>query len=151
MLSVSCGGNGEKTGRNLVDALSQLKWLEGHWQNATPEGTYSETWTTENGHLTGKSYFVNGTDTFSQEGLMLEQRGDEVYYVPTVKDQNNGKPVDFKLTGSQNNQWIFENPEHDFPQKISYTLVREDSLVAEISGLVKGEMRSEMFPMKRLR
>ena len=80
---------------------------------------------------------------------MIEERNGEVYYVPTVKTQNAGKAVEFKMTYSTDKEWVFENPQHDFPQKITYTMITGDSLVAEISGTIEGQLRSEKFPMKK--
>jgi hypothetical protein len=44
---------------------------------------------------------------------------------------------------------IFENAEHDYPQRISYYHVSNDSLIAEISGNKGGELKSEQFPMRK--
>ena len=44
---------------------------------------------------------------------------------------------------------MFENPGHDFPKKISYTKITNDSLVAEISGQQQGKPASEKFAMKK--
>lgn len=40
-------------------------------------------------------------------------------------------------------------PAHDFPQRISYTLIHKDSLLAEISGTRNGIAQRKLFPMKR--
>lgn len=39
-----------------------------------------------------------------------------------------------------------ENPQHDFPQKISYTLKGDGSLVAAIEGTKGGKARRVEFP-----
>jgi hypothetical protein len=44
---------------------------------------------------------------------------------------------------------VFENEQHDFPQQISYQKLSRDSLVAEISGVIKGEFRAQQFPMRK--
>lgn len=130
--------------------LESLVWLEGSWEGVSPEGTASESWEKQGQNsIIGKGYFVNGKDTLSSETLRLEGRGNDVYYVPSVKSQNNGQPVEFKLTTSSGGRWIFENPEHDFPQLISYTRISDDSLVAEISGKIDGREQSQQFAMRR--
>tara|TARA_Y100000815_G_scaffold271620_1_gene298650 strand:- start:17925 stop:18092 length:168 start_codon:yes stop_codon:yes gene_type:complete len=53
------------------------------------------------------------------------------------------------MTAINDSLIVFENPEHDYPQKIAYRKVNADSLVAEISGKPKGIMHSEKFPMKK--
>ncbi|GAA4307313.1 hypothetical protein GCM10023149_00830 [Mucilaginibacter gynuensis] len=132
--------------------LSPAEWLIGKWQNKTTRGTVSETWLKVNDStFTGKSYFLRGADTLSTETIRLEQRNAKLYYVPTVNNQNGGLPVKFAATAITPTQMIFENPEHDFPQKITYTQITRDSLVAEISGTSKGQPRSVKFPMARVK
>jgi len=53
------------------------------------------------------------------------------------------------MTSANNNQIVFENPKHDYPNKITYSLVEKDSLIAEISGLKKGKPYTEIFVMKK--
>jgi hypothetical protein len=68
-----------------------------------------------------------------------------------VKDQNAGLPVAFTLTQASENRLVFENPAHDFPQKITYTRITGDSLLAEISGTINSEEKSQQFPMTRVK
>jgi hypothetical protein len=46
---------------------------------------------------------------------------------------------------------IFEDPEHDFPQRIGYDRVGSDSLVGWIEGTRDGESRRIDFPYRRVR
>lgn len=97
----------------------------------------------------GKSYFVVGKDTVSSETISLRQNGNELFYIPTVKGQNNEQPVKFALTSSTRKQLIFENSTHDFPQKIAYTQITNDSLMTEISGTMNGKQNSQKFVLTR--
>lgn len=126
-------------------------WLIGTWENKSGKEPVYELWT-QNGKnlLTGKSYMVKGTDTLIFETVQLKKEGELWYYIPTVSHQNKGKPVIFKGTTITEHQMVFENPEHDFPQTITYTKITPDSLVAEISGNSSGKFRSVLFPMKKL-
>ncbi|UPT68721.1 MAG: DUF6265 family protein [Sphingobacteriales bacterium JAD_PAG50586_3] len=90
-----------------------------------------------------------GKDTVFSEQIRMEQHGSDLFYMPTVADQNGGKPVVFKASLHNKKQLIFENPLHDFPQKISYSHPTKDSLVAEISGTEKGQIKSQKFLMVR--
>ena len=53
------------------------------------------------------------------------------------------------MTDGGDDFMVFENPEHDFPTKITYKKINADSIVAEISGNRNGKQASELFPMKR--
>ncbi|MFM9945951.1 MAG: DUF6265 family protein [Bacteroidia bacterium] len=153
---ISCkNSNNTNTTENTITNFSELEkanWLIGKWQNNSSEGNATEVWEKENDStFVGKSYFVIGKDTVSSESISLQQNGKDLFYIPTVKDQNAGQPVKFTLTSSTSNQLIFENPKHDFPQKISYTQITNDSLLAEISGMMNGKQNSQKFPMTRVK
>lgn len=129
--------------------LDNASWLLGKWENVTPRGKMVEEWKKESDStFAGKSYFIK-TDTMPAESLKLLQRGKVLFYIPTVNNQNGGLPVTFKHTIANNKQMVFENPAHDFPQKITYTLIAKDSIVAEISGLRNGQVKTIKFPMKK--
>lgn len=134
------------------DKLEQASWLLGNWQNISPQGSSTEIWTKENDSVyTGKSWFIKRTDTVSSESIRMIQTSEGMFYMPVVKNQNNGEPVKFTLTSSTGRQLVFENPAHDFPQKITYTLINSDSLVAEISGSINGKENAEQFAMSRVK
>lgn len=127
--------------------LNKARWLVGDW--VSKSGVH-ENWAVQNDSLfAGKSFFINGKDTMVMETIQLLQRGNELFYIPTVKNQNGGQPVSFKMIKLTDKEMEFENLGHDFPQKISYTQVGKDSLLAEISGMVNGVERSRLFPMTR--
>ena len=153
---ISCSNSSiTNTTDNTINGFNELEkasWLIGKWQNNSPEGNATETWEMKNDSaFAGKSYFVVGKDTVSSETISLEQNGKELFYIPTVKTQNNEQPVKFALTSSTSKQLVFENPKHDFPQKISYTQITNDSLLAEISGTMDGKQNSQKFPMTRVK
>ncbi|MBC8884359.1 hypothetical protein H9X57_16225 [Flavobacterium piscinae] len=98
--------------------LEKANWFLGRWENKTPDGTFSEEWKVENDTvLKGESYFINGKDTLFAETVRLVQRQSDLFYIVTVSNQNEEKPVAFKLTSSISDYLVFENPEHDFPKK----------------------------------
>lgn len=133
-----------------TNSLSDARWLLGRWENQTQRGKMVEEWSKLNDStFAGRSYMITATDSISLESILLKKEGNDLYYIPTVKGQNNDQPVKFKLTSSNTTTLVFENPAHDFPQKISYTLEAEKSLMAEISGMMNGQTRSRKFPMKR--
>ena len=127
--------------------LEKANQFLGKWENKTLEGTFSEEWKVENDTLlSGKSFFIKENDTLFSETVRLAQHENDLFYIVTVPNQNEAKPVEFKLTSSTADYLVFENPEHDFPKKITYKLVTKDSLYAEISG----DGKSQGFPFKKV-
>ncbi len=132
--------------------IKKADWLTGRWENNSKEGNLSEIWTKENDStFHGESYFVKkGKDTVFGEIVKLWQKENQLIYEVTVRGQNNEKPVEFALTTSSDKQLVFENPKHDYPSKITYNHIGNDSIVAEISGMKDGKAMSEQFPMKKV-
>lgn len=131
--------------------INHTRWLIGIWENQTSSGSIFETWQVKNPkELAGQSYMVKQSDTTIFETITIFEEGDDLFYIPTVTDQNDAQPVRFKATTVSPSKMIFENPEHDFPQKITYEQVNKDSLVAQISGLKDGKKRRSNFPMRRV-
>ena len=63
-----------------------------------------------------------------------------------------GQPeATFKLIKSGAREVIFENPQHDFPQRVIYRLQSDGSLLGRIEGVSKGKEKSVDFPMSRER
>ena len=134
-----------------VKPIDNAMWLIGTWENKTSRGSVYESWKKINeNELAGKSYAVKGADTIIFETVQLKQEGDNLYYIPTVRNQNDGKPVSFKAYTITDHKMVFGNPEHDFPQSVSYRRLNQDSLIAEISGVKNGNVRHQTFPMRRL-
>jgi hypothetical protein len=126
-------------------------WLSGTWQVGQGVQQRFESWQPEHDSLLyGRSYRVNGKDTIVAETIVLSRRNARLWYIPTVAGQNKGQAVPFGSTTVTARQLVFVNPAHDFPQQITYTRIGNDSLLAEISGTLKGQPRRVQFPMKRV-
>lgn len=130
--------------------LKKAAWLIGTWVNNTGKESLYETWTkTNNQEYSGKSYVIKGNDTIVFETMSLLQEPAGLFYIPTVKAQNDSVPVRFAVKTISGTTMVFENAEHDFPQIISYKKINSDSLLAEIAGTKNGKQRKQSFPMKR--
>lgn len=132
------------------DQLEKVSWMLGEWGNTSAEGSLTETWTKSNDSTyTGKTVFVAGKDTMFTETIEIVQDKNELFYNTAVSNQNEGKAVSFKGSAVTETQVVFENPKHDFPQKIAYNKISADSLIAEISGMKAGKESKESYPMKK--
>ena len=130
--------------------LKKANWFIGSWENSSKEATFKEIWKTKNdSSFVGESFVIVEKDTVFYEKIDLFESNDSLFYKVSVKDQNKEKPVSFYLTKSDDKELTFENPKHDFPAKIVYTKITNDSLVAVIYGKKDGKEMSENFPMKK--
>ncbi|HEY0045697.1 MAG TPA: DUF6265 family protein [Flavobacterium sp.] len=140
-----------KERKEKYEMLAKAEWLLGDWENLSADGRWSESWVKANDSTyNGQAFFIRENDTLHQEQIVLSQRGLAVNYTPTVKGQNGDKPVQFNMTSAEGSKLIFENPAHNYPQKISYLQITKDSLVADISGIQQGKPSAERFAMTKV-
>jgi hypothetical protein len=122
-------------------------WMSGHWcsRDATSQG--DEYWLPEAGGLmVGLSRTVSAGRKTQFEFLRIEL----IDGVPTYLAQPQGRTATAFKRSDNGDNWIrFENPAHDFPQRIEYRREGE-ALHAEIAGPGKdGEEFSIPFEFRR--
>ncbi len=124
--------------------------LEGTWKMNTKRGAICEEWKKmDKNYLQNKGYMIKGTDTIVTERVALTKTTEGIFYTSTVEDQNNKQPIAFKMTRTENNMFVFENPQHDFPRRIVYELVTADSLHAYIDDGIDGSKKRQDFYYKK--
>jgi len=130
--------------------LEKAKWFMKSWENLSKESDFREIWTKKNDSTySAKSFVTVGKDTVFSEEVEVIERNDSLFYNVAVKGQNSDKSVAFYMTKGNENEVVFENPKHDFPTKIKYTKITNDSIVATVSGMQNGKENSQSFPMKK--
>ena len=144
---LACAPKEEKKKFPLIE---KANWFLGEWENKSKMGDFTEKWEKlSDSTFMGESFIMQGKDTVFHENVLLEQRTDSLFYNVSVKGNKGDDTTAFYLTSSTDDQLIFENPKHDFPNKIVYNLVGKDSILASIHGKQKGVERAETFPMTR--
>ena len=137
--------------RELSANIKSLSWLQGSWQMQTKRGIITEKWIVANDStLLGKSIMAqtDGTE-IELEKIQLAFRKGNYYYIPTVKNQNGERAVEFKITSHSEKGFVAENPKHDFPKRITYTLVSKDSIHAIIDDGVAIPVKKSDFYYSR--
>ncbi|GAB3037044.1 hypothetical protein GCM10027098_38970 [Bowmanella dokdonensis] len=114
-------------------SLGQLQWLLGDWHTQNDHRRVSERWQ----QVSGLTFEGTG-ETFSDKGhsveyLYLTLMGDGVFYLAKVAE--NPMPVPFRMTGCSGAFAQFENPGHDFPQRIAYRLLSSGQLSVRVEDL----------------
>jgi hypothetical protein len=75
-----------------------------------------------------------------------EEEGELVFRIVLELDSQS---IPFKAKNITPGEVIFENPQHDFPQRVIYRKQGPNGLHARIEGTHKGQARGIDFPMKR--
>lgn len=134
LLAVSTTAIGQVNSNQITEKFKKINWVIGTWYrtNAKPGRSGIEKWEiTSANELRGFGINLQGKDTTFVEKLRIIIKDDNIVYVADVPE--NQKPVYFKLTEISDTGFVCENPEHDFPKKISYQLEGK-KLKAQISG-----------------
>jgi hypothetical protein len=124
-------------GRTPVAAkIDTLDWFVGDWSGQRRGASIEEHWIPPaGGALLATSRTVNGGKMTAFEFLrIVEQAGTLVY----VAQPGGGTATEFTLVEQDETRAVFENPRHDFPQRIAYTRA-DDKLTAEISFIDGGQ------------
>jgi len=128
------------------NAIQQLAWLQGCWEAASAGRTVEEIWAAPRGRsMVGLSRTVRGEELTEYELIVIRERGDRLVYIAHPSNQPS---AEFLSTSLSEGSVAFENPAHDFPQRIGYR--REGtSLLAWIEGSRNGQTRRVEFPYRR--
>ncbi len=119
------------------DIFRELRALDGTWFMPTDRGDRLESWRiADDSTLVGRDFRIkpeNG-DTVTLETMRIEFRNGNIDYLVIVRGQNQNKPVPFRLTQADYDGYVFENPDHDDPQKIRYLLLGNRELQVTLEG-----------------
>jgi hypothetical protein len=129
--------------------LAKLSWLGGCWQSVGAESGSGEMWTIPaGGAMLGIGRTVKQGKMLTYEFLQIRTLENGVLaYVAQPSGQNTAAFPVLQLTDSE---VVFQNLEHDFPQRIIYRLEGATKLAARIEGSQKGTLRAIDFPMERV-
>ena len=131
--------------------VASLSWLSGCWEGNYANGrTVSEQWMKPLGNvMMGMSRTVKNGKTIAFENVRLEQADDgSISYIANPSGQQEAR---FRLVELGGTKAVFENLQHDYPQRIIYELVSPDSLSARIEGTIDGKMKDSGFPFRRVK
>ena len=129
--------------------IEDFRWLAGTWAIDQNGRRITEVWMPPDGlTMLGMSRTVADGNTVEHEFLIIRQELDgRITY--TAKPSGQAETM-FTLVKNSENESIFENLDHDFPQRIIYSTDAEDSLLAAIEGQRNGTFRRIEFPYRRI-
>jgi Domain of unknown function (DUF6265) len=144
LLAAQLGASAQTTG------IQRLAWLQGCWKIDTPERVVEEQWSAPRaGGMLGTSRTVRGDKLVAHEFLLLREQGEQLAYEVQPSGQAATVFLSVKL---EENSVVFENLQHDFPQRVAYGR-RGNELLAWIEGPrpgQPGQMRRIEYPYRRV-
>ena len=131
----SCNNKSSKPDQEVSQSpeLLVLDRLLGTWQSE--DGKIFERWSrNENGSFNTVVFSINGSDTSWNENGKIYREGESWIFENTVKGQNEGKAVKFTSVTMTEKSIHFNNPAHDFPTDINYSVPDSNTVNAYIVG-----------------
>ena len=133
-----------------VASIEDLSWISGCWKKdgKTNDSFTMEHWSKPAGMLIGFSRSVKAGKVRFFEYLRIVENKDGIFYV--AKPANAKSETRFKLTSLKDNRAVFENPKHDFPQRIVYHLTEKDTVAVRVEAEKDGKTQGFGYPMKKI-
>lgn len=97
--------------------------------------------------MLGMGRTVKNGKTTGWEYMRIEKREDGIYFVSRPKE--NVSDTAFKLIKATADEVVFENKDHDFPQRVLYK-IKGTTMTGRIDGNNSGKFMFFDFPMKRV-
>jgi len=127
--------------------IHRVAWLAGCWSLTGGERIVDEQWMAPRvASMQGMSRTVRGDKLLAYEFVMLRERGELLEY--EVSPSGQARTV-FTSTTVTDSSVVFENLQHDFPQRVAYQR-NGDRLLAWIEGPRNGQMRRIEYPYERV-
>jgi len=127
---------------------ADLTFMAGCWRLTANNRTTDEHWLLPaGGTLMGVSRTVANGKTVEYEFLQIRDLPQGVTYIAKPSGQPEAQ---FTIASKTADEIVFENPKHDFPQRIRYKRVGADRLEARIEGTMNGKARGIDFPYTRV-
>lgn len=129
------------------ESVDRLNWLAGCWDGSTDTQERVEQWMKPSGNMMmGMSRTVRNGQVREYEFLRIHERDGAIYYTANPSGQ---QEASFRLVRLTEQEAIFENPDHDFPQRIGYRLEPGGKLTAWIEGTINGKNKKIEFPFRK--
>ena len=152
LAGAAIGQTGSGNGKVTIDSFGFMKgcWvIERREDNARVE----EQWMAPaGGTMIGMSRTVKEGRTTTWEFMRVEANNSGIYFISKPKE--NMEETVFKLSAPAagvKSSAVFENPEHDFPQRVIYRSDKPETLSARIEGTLSGKAVGIDYIYKRVK
>jgi Domain of unknown function (DUF6265) len=125
--------------------IADLHWLAGCWAGGGGDRRVEEQWMAPaGGTMLGMSRTVAGGKTRAWEFMRIEEGEGKLVFIARPSGQEGAS---FPSVAGGDGRVVFENPGHDFPQRVIYQRGADGGLLGRIEGESDGKPLSVDFPM----
>lgn len=128
--------------------VEQVGWLTGCWESGSPPRTVEEQWSSPRGEtMLGTGRTVRDGRTVDYEFVLLKPRDGRLAYEAHLAGQPSAVFLSKEVSATRA---VFENLEHDFPQRVGYERRGGEVLTAWVEGTQNGRTRRADFSYRRV-
>lgn len=143
LLSCASAGGGHRS-----DPLAPVRFLAGRWTTEDESEVTTERWVAVGDRMLGEGKTEREGRVVQSETMSILVEDGRLIFVAAPGGH---KPTRFPLVESGPGRAVFENPTHDFPQRVIYALQPDGVLLATIEGAGAEQARKVEWRYVRLR
>lgn len=128
--------------------INRIAWMTGCWAQESPTRLIEEHWMPpRGGSMLGVGRTIRAGALVEYELIVVTERDGQLAY----EAHPSGQAVATFLAPSPTDTLVvFENPAHDFPQRVGYRRAGADSLAAWVEGAIGGRNKRIDFTYRRV-
>ena len=120
--------------------IEKLSWMSGVWSQTKAGEIVQESWLGPSG---GMLVAVNLTTSAKGKAAFEYMRIVETATgISLISSPGGAAATEFKMKEIAARRVVFENLDHDFPQRVIYSLAPDGALLARIEGKVRGKLEA---------
>ncbi|HZR26273.1 MAG TPA: DUF6265 family protein [Vicinamibacterales bacterium] len=128
--------------------IDSVAWLQGCWALTDGQRVVEEQWMAPGGGIMlNMGRTVRAGKLVEYEHIVLREDGGKLAYEAHPSGQPSATFMSIEIGDAK---VIFENAQHDFPQRVAYERPSPDVLAAWIEGTINGKTRRVEFPYTRV-
>jgi hypothetical protein len=129
--------------------IDRVAWLHGCWEQVGAQRIVEEQWMAPRaGSMLGMGRTVRDGTLLEYESVTIREDAGGLVYEARPSGQ---PPASFRMKTLSSDAVVFENPQHDFPQRVGYRRDGADQITGWIEGTSNGRARRTEFPYRRAR
>ena len=127
-------------------SIKDVAWLQGCWELRDGYRVVEERWMLPRaGSMLGVGRTTRGEKLIEHEFVVLTERDGRLAYEAHPSGQATATFMSKPITGRE---VVFEDPAHDFPQRVGYKSTGPGQLLAWVEGTSGGKTRRIEFPYR---
>jgi hypothetical protein len=135
--------------QSATPRIDRVAWLQGCWISESPQRTIEENWMApRGGSMIGVARTTRDGTLVEYKLVVLREQKGQLEYEAHPSGQ---ATTVFLSTVLDDSRVVFENPQHDFPQRIGYERKGPEAVLAWIEGNTGGKPRRIEFSYRRTR